>query len=129
MPAEIGKDVSKRKKAGLANAIQKAFMNGYLLDHQDIFVECMQEIREGAPVKYAELYIKMYGLNQAKETNINMTVNMQKDVQDLFALAKTKSQPKLGKPSEEEFVPYEEIRPIGLPIGFEKEEEEERGLP
>lgn len=117
---DIGKEPRRGKKAGLVNQIQKSFMNGYLVDHQDIFVEVMDEIREGAPAKYAELYLKMYQINQAKETNINLTMNVQKDVQDLFALAKTKSQPKLGVSGEEEFVSYEELRPEGLPVDYLK---------
>lgn len=121
---DIGKEPNKRAKSKLAEQVQKSFMNGYLVDHQDIFVEVMDEIRDGAPVKYAELYLKMHQINASKETNINLTVNMQKDVQDLFALAKTKSQPKIGVGTSEEFVSYEELKPVGLPVEYTKKNKE-----
>ena len=108
---DVGKSVKRNSAKGLVTAAQRDFMNGWLLDNQEAFVEVMDLIREGNPVKYAELYMKAYQMGIIKEQNINININRQQDYEDLQAMVRTRINPSLPQPTVE-YTPYEEIRKI-----------------
>lgn len=108
---DTGKDIKRNSAKGLARVVQKDFMNGWLLDNQDAFVEVMELIKDGNPVKYAELYMKAYQMGIVKETNLNININRQQDYEDLQAMVRTRINPSLPQPTVE-YTPYEEIRKI-----------------
>lgn len=108
--SDVGKDIRRNSANALATKIANSdFMNGWLIDNQDNFVETMNLVREGAPVKWLELYMKAYSLGIIKETNINVNFNRQEDKQNLQALVRTRVKPSL--PDGGEYIPFEEIKP------------------
>lgn len=107
-----GKDIRRNRKGAteLANKIaQSDFMQGWLIDNEENFVETMNLIRDGAPVKWAELYMRAYSLGIVKEQNININFNRQEDRNNLQALVRSRVAPSL--PNGGEYTPYEEIKP------------------
>ena len=108
---DVGKDIRRRnsKTQVLAEKIKNSdFMQGWLIDNEDNFVETMNLIREGAPVKWAELYMKAYSLGIVKESNININFNRQQDRDGLQALVRARVTPRL--PDEGSYTPYEEVK-------------------
>ena len=107
---DVGKDINRNnaRTAALADKVAKSdFMNGWLIDNQQNFLETMELIREGAPVKWAELYMRAYQLGVVKEQNINININRQQDREDLQALVRTR----IALPEQGNYTPYEEIKP------------------
>ena len=49
---DVGKDIRRSKAKPLAAIAQKGFVEGWLLDNQQNFIETMELIREGAPVQW-----------------------------------------------------------------------------
>lgn len=120
---DLGKDIGRQKKkvTDLANKIAKSdFMQGWLIDNQQNFIEVMDMIKEGAPVKYAELYLKAYQMGIVKESNINININRQKDREDLQALVRTRVSPMLSDSGA--YTPYEEVDKQPLPLKREEED-------
>lgn len=109
MPRDVGDDVKRHKMKVLASSAEKDFMNGWLLENQENFVEVMKLIEEGNPVKYAEIYLKAYQMGVTRETNVNINVvNRQKDREELQALVRTRVSSALP------YTPYEEVVPKKL---------------
>jgi len=116
---DVGQDVRRNKAKALADKVaQSDFMQGWLLDNQRNFVETMELIREGAPVKYAELYAKIYGMGMTKEQNINVNFSRQEDRKALQGLVRAR----LSLPESGSYVPYEEVLPQPLPLKREEEQ-------
>ena len=87
---DCGKDVRRKGAAGLAKIANKGFVEGWLLDNQERFVETMELIREGAPVQWARLYVDLHKLGISREANINININRQQDRERLQALITTR---------------------------------------
>ena len=109
---DVGENVKggrhNAKTTALANKLaQSDFMQGWLLDNQQAFVDTMNLIKDGAPVKWAELYMKAYQMGLVKEQNINININRQQDRESLQALVRTR----LPQPTEGTYTSYEEIKP------------------
>ena len=119
---EVGENIKRNngKATALANKIANSdFMQGWLIDNQQNFVETMNLIRDGAPVKWAELYMKAYQMGIIKESNINININRQQDRADLQALVRTRVQ----LPDNGSYTPYEEVvQPEKLPLNREEKE-------
>ena len=120
---DVGKDVTGRrsKVSALANKVANSdFMQGWLIDNQEHFIEVMSLIKDGAPVKYAELYLKAYQMGLVKESNINININRQQDRENLQALVRSRvtSLPETGS-----YTSYEEVVPKPIPVIKEEEEE------
>lgn len=121
---DVGEDIRRTKANALANKIaQSDFMQGWLFDNQQNFIETMELIRTGAPVKYAELYARIYGMGITKDTNININFNRQQDRDALQGLVRS-HMPSLA--TKGEYTPYEEVNPEPLPakVGRRKKEEQ-----
>ena len=121
---DVGKDINRNnaRTAALADKVAKSdFMNGWLIDNQQNFLETMELIREGAPVKWAELYMRAYQLGVVKEQNINININRQQDREDLQALVRTR----IALPEHGNYTSYEEIKPEALRIKNERIEDGE----
>lgn len=106
---DVGEQIrrSNSRTTQLAEKIAKSdFMHGWLIDNEQNFVETMNLIREGAPVKWAKLYMKAYQMGIIKEQNINININRQQDREDLQALVRTRIQ---QLPDSGTYTPYEEI--------------------
>jgi len=115
---DAGPDIKRRSCNGLANAMQRDFLNTWVMDNQANFIEVMELIKEGNPVKYAELYLRAIQMGIIKETNVNINVSRQQDYDNLQALVRTRVTPSL--PSDGSYTPYEEVR---QPTPLKKEEE------
>lgn len=103
---DCGEDVRRNKAVGLAKQAEKGFIEGWLLDNQQSFVEVMRLIKDGAPVQYARLYLEAYKMGLVRETNININFNRQQDRESLQALTRARVLPDKGT-----YVPYEEVKP------------------
>ena len=119
---DVGENVKggrhNAKTTALANKLaQSDFMQGWLLDNQQAFVDTMNLIKDGAPVKWAELYMKAYQMGLVKEQNINININRQQDRENLQALIRTRI-------TTPEFTQYEEVEKKELPV-IELQEEPE----
>lgn len=116
---DIGEDVKRGRALKLASAAQKNFLENWCEENEQNFVEVMDLIKTGAPVKYAELYLKARQMITAKESNIKITVSRQQDRENLQALVRTRIPTALpqsspttvpaGSPSME-YTPYVEIK-------------------
>lgn len=95
---------------GLADRVQRDFLTGWLMDNQENFIEAMEVIREGSPVKYAKLYLEAAKIGMTKEQNININVvDRERDRERLQALVKTRVTSSLPN-----YTPYEEVKPREL---------------
>ena len=103
---DVGEDVRRNKAVVLAKQAEKGFMEGWLLDNQESFIEVMQLIKEGAPVQFAKLYLEAYKMGLVKETNININFSRQQDREGLQGLVRSRVLPYKGT-----YTPYEEIKP------------------
>jgi hypothetical protein len=106
---DVGKDVRRHKAKPLAEIANKGFIEGWLLDNQQAFIETMETIKEGAPVQWAKLYADLYKMGITKETNLNISIiNRQQDRENLQALVRTR----LPAPAVEavEYTPFEEMK-------------------
>lgn len=92
----------------LASAAQKNFLENWCEENEQNFVEVMELIKDGAPVKYAELYLKARQMITAKESNINVTISRQQDRDNLQALVRTRIPTALPQ-SPPVYTPYVEI--------------------
>lgn len=114
---DVGENVrghrNNAKSAALANKLaQSDFMQGWLLDNQQAFIETMNLIKDGAPVKWAELYMKAYQMGLVKEQNINININRQQDRESLQALVRAR----LPQPGAGTYTTYEEVKPMELEV-------------
>lgn len=115
---DVGKDVRRRRNLdGLAKAVQSGFIDGWLVDNQQNFIDVMNLIRDGAPVKWAELYMKAYQLGLVKEQNINININRQHDREELQALVRARIP---GAITDKTYTPFEEVKPQALPLNSEE---------
>lgn len=89
---DFGPSIAKNRASGLAKAMQKDFLGTWVIENQGNFVEVMEMIREGNPVKYAELYLKAVQMGLIRETNVNININRQQDYDELQALVRTRVQ-------------------------------------
>lgn len=100
---------SRRDKAKTANALAKTVqdrMNQWADDNFQNFEETMELIKEGAPVKWVQLYMEAVKLGIVKESNINININRQQDRENLQALVRTR----ISLPESGQYTPYEEIK-------------------
>lgn len=105
---DVGNDVKRNRNMDkLAAIAEKGFIEGWLKSNEENFIEVMDMIKEGAPVKYAELYLKAYGLGHGREQNINININRERDRADLQALVRSRI-PQLPKSGT--YTPYEEVK-------------------
>jgi len=117
---DVGPSVRKNRKVdGLVKAVQQSFMEGWLEDNQENFVEVMNLIRDGAPVKWAELYMKAYQMGLVKEQNININFNRQQDRENLQALVRARIPTAI--PDKGSYTPFEEVK--SKPLSIKKEED------
>ena len=110
---------SRREKAKAANALAKTVqdrMSQWADDNFQNFEETMKLIREGAPVKWVQLYMEAVKLGIIKESNINININRLQDRENLQALVRTR----IALPDNWQYTPYEEIKPNEF-ITIEKE--------
>lgn len=101
---------SRREKSKAANALAKTVqdrMSQWADDNFQNFEETMTLIREGAPVKWVQLYMEAVKLGIIKESNVNITINRQQDRENLQALVRTR----ISLPESGQYTPYEEIKP------------------
>lgn len=116
---DVGKDIRRTSANALAAQAQKGFIEGWLLDNQQSFVEVMELIKDGAPVQYAKLYLEAYKMGLVRETNINVNFNRQQDREALQGLVRAR----LQLPESGVFTPYEEVKLKKVLVGKKKEEE------
>ena len=112
---------SRREKSKAANALAKTVqdrMSQWADDNFQNFEETMTLIREGAPVKWVQLYMEAVKLGIIKESNINININRQQDRENLQALVRTR----IPLPDSGQYTPYEEIKPKEIAT-IKKEEE------
>lgn len=106
---EVGKDVSRNKYGGLAKAVERTFLEKWVDDNKGNFVECMDLIKEGNPVKYAELYLRAVQMGMVRTNlNVNMNMNRQQDYNELQAMVRSKVQ-------KGDYMPFTEIRDKEMP--------------
>jgi hypothetical protein len=86
---DVGEDVRRNKAVALAKQAERGFIEGWLIDNQQNFVETMNLIKDGAPVQYARLYLEAYKMGLVKETNININFNRQQDREGLQGLVRS----------------------------------------
>ena len=113
---DVGEDVRRNKAVVLAKQAEKGFIEGWLLDNQESFIEVMKLIKDGAPVQFAKLYLEAYKMGLVKETNININFNRQQDREGLQGLVRSRMLPTQGA-----YTPYEEVKPREL-VKKKKEE-------
>lgn len=113
---DCGEDVKRGKAVNLAKQAEKGFIEGWLVDNQQSFIEVMKLIKDGAPVQFAKLYLEAYKMGLVRETNININFNRQQDREGLQGLVRSRMLTDKGS-----YTPYEEIRPKEL---VQKKEEE-----
>lgn len=122
---DVGKDVTRRRGsraiAKLSDTVQ-GMMAKWTEDNFSMFDETMELIRLNAPVQWSKLYLEAVKLGVVKQTDINFTISLQKDRDDLQALVRSR----ISLPDKGSYVPYEEVntrepKPLPLP---DKEEEE-----
>ena len=101
---DVGEDVRRNKAVGLAKMAEKGFIEGWLIDNQQSFVEVMKLIKDGAPVQFAKLYLEAYKMDLVKETNININFNRQQDREGLQGLVRARMLPDSGT-----YTPYVEL--------------------
>ena len=114
---DVGEDVKRNKAVTLAKQAEKGFIEGWLIDNQQNFVETMNLIKDGAPVQYAKLYLEAYKMGLVKETNININFSRQQDREGLQGLVRSRMITDKGT-----YTPYEEVKPKEL--AAKKREEE-----
>lgn len=107
---DVGEDVRRNKAVVLAKQAEKGFMEGWLLDNQESFIEVMKLIKDGAPVQFAKLYLEAYKMGLVKETNININFNRQQDREGLQGLVRSR----MSLPDKGAYTPYEEVKPKEL---------------
>lgn len=118
---DVGPDVRRRKNVNaLAKVAEKGFLEGWLKDNEQNFMEVMALIKDGSPVKYAELYLKAYQMGLVKEQNINININRQQDRENLQALVRSRIPASLTDSGT--YTPYEEVR--AQPIEVKRREDE-----
>lgn len=105
---DVGPDINRGRATRVATPAQRQFLDDWCTENEGNFSEVMDLIKGGAPVKYAELFLKAKQMTMARETNINVTVSRQQDYDNLQALVRTRVKP--GLPSEGSYTPYEEVR-------------------
>ena len=111
---------SRREKSKAANALAKTVqdrMSQWADDNFQNFEETMTLIREGAPVKWVQLYMEAVKLGIIKESNVNITINRQQDRENLQALVRTR----MPLPESGQYTSYEEIKPKEI-VMMEREE-------
>jgi len=111
---------SRREKSKAANALAKTVqdrMSQWADDNFQNFEETMTLIREGAPVKWVQLYMEAVKLGIIKESNINININRQQDRENLQALVRTR----IPLPESGQYTPYEEIKPKEIVMRERKE--------
>ena len=113
---DCGEDIKRNKAVNLAKQAEKGFIEGWLVDNQQSFIEVMKLIKDGAPVQFAKLYLEAYKMGLVRETNININFNRQQDREGLQGLVRSRMLTDNGS-----YTPYEEIRPKEL---VQKKEEE-----
>lgn len=96
---DVGEDVKRGRAIKLASAAQKNFLENWCEQNEQNFVDTMKLIQTGAPVKFAELYLKARQMITAKESNINITVSRQQDRENLQALVRTRIPTALPQPA------------------------------
>ena len=104
---DVGEDVRRNKANVLAKQAEKGFIEGWLIDNQQNFVETMNLIKDGAPVQYAKLYLEAYKMGLVRETNININFNRQQDREGLQGLVRSR----MSLPDKGAYTPYEEVKP------------------
>lgn len=114
---DVGEDVRRGKAITLAKQAEKGFIEGWLLDNQEAFIETMRLIKDGAPVQFAKLYLEAYKMGLVKETNININFNRQQDREGLQGLVRARR----SLPVDGAYTPYEEVRPRAI-VSKKKEE-------
>jgi hypothetical protein len=108
---DCGEDVRRNKAVSLAKQAEKGFIEGWLIDNQESFIEVMRLIKDGAPVQYAKLYLEAYKMGLVRETNININFNRQQDREGLQGLVRARMLPDHGQ-----YVPFEEVRSAPEPV-------------
>ena len=121
---------------------QKEFAREFLNNNQERFLQVMDEIFENDPRLYAKLYLDLHKHTVPTDKNINVNVGINKDFQELQAMARTNVKQIEDK---QVFTQYEEIvaeenknfihvpqtgRPIGTVgkgLGLNETDEEEDG--
>ena len=114
---DVGEDVRRNKAVMLAKQAEKGFIEGWLLDNQESFIEVMRLIKDGAPVQYAKLYLEAYKMGLVRETNININFNRQQDREGLQGLVRSR----MSLPDSGAYTPYEEVKPRVI-VSKKKEE-------
>ena len=104
---DVGEDVRRNKANVLAKQAEKGFIEGWLIDNQESFVEVMNLIKDGAPVHWAKLYMEAYKMGLVKETNININFNRQQDREGLQGLVRSR----MAIADKGAYTPYEEVKP------------------
>ena len=106
---DVGPDIGRSRATALARQAGKiGFLEEWCEQNQENFIEVMNLIKDGAPVKYAELYLKAVQMGIVRETNVNIRVDRQQDYDNLQALVRTRVTPTL--PTSGAYTPYEEIK-------------------
>lgn len=102
---------SRAERSKLANRMAKTVqdkMMHWTEDNFGYFEQTMEMIREGAPVKWVQLYMEAVKLGIVKESNINININRQQDRENLQALVRTRIPTALPQ-SAPDYTPYTEV--------------------
>lgn len=102
---------SRAERSKLAHAMAKTVQDKLMHwteDNFGYFEQTMDMIREGAPVKWVQLYMEAVKLGIVKESNINININRQQDRENLQALVRTRVSAALPQ-SPPTYTPYVEV--------------------
>lgn len=116
---DAGKDVRPNKKLAtqMAKAMEnnaESLMQRWTVDNFWYYEQTMELIREGAPVKWTELYQNAVKMGMTRNTNININISRQQDREQLQALVRTRISPRLTDKGE--YVDFREIDQSGKPV-------------
>lgn len=104
---DIGRDPRSKNVDKLAKVIEREFIDNWLDDNEQNFVEAMNLVKESNPAKFADLYLKAKQMRTARESNVNININRQRDYDDLEALMRSRQPQQLeNKP---DYTPYIEM--------------------
>lgn len=108
------------KKLRELNESQRDYVLHFLENNRHTFAMCMKRLESSNPTTWVKVYMSMSKMVTPKETNMNVTVGLSKDMMELKALANTGLNGKAMQAIEDkgsdalpDFTEYEEIARLG----------------
>lgn len=88
----------------------REFLSVFLEGHQDDFEAVMAEMKDTNPKKWLSVYVDMMKLVVPKQQDVNVSVGMNRDFEELRQLANTRVTPKLtARPLNDIEADFEEL--------------------